>query len=163
MAKPKKRTADEDRKAEIEEKKKELIEYARSTGDVDLALVATGYKDPWEFLGKVTREDTGKSALGNGRETLGSRLSANQRRRRELELWLRTESLEPYRAYYARELELIEECQIQAIYDLLIDADYLRPEARDAQSEEKGDAQGKQEGDKAGSATRAGETNGAEG
>lgn len=141
-----KQTPEEQRVADIEAKKNQLIEYARSTGDVDLALVAIGYKDPWEFLEKAIGNDAGKAKIGDSRETLKTRLSANQKRRKELERWLRTESLEPYRDCYARELELIEECQIHAVYDLLIDIDYLneRVQKEEAEAEREREEKGQE-------------------
>lgn len=128
--------------------KYKLIELAKSEAltqneAVELALVASGDRDPYLFLDDIIKGSTiGDATLPypEGTEkkyiiTISSRIKGNKARREQLKNWIDKEPNPDYRDLYQRELDVIDEYTQRMLLDILENKAQLEEDGKKALKE----------------------------
>ena len=133
---------------DVSEYREELLKIARENSDVELALVATGYRSASRYLETITstkRTDVGwANVSGVAKYRLGTIIKANVRRRDQLESWIKREQKELdegeggnefYLELYKRELELLDIYALAALTDIITNGEALTEQAYEDEAE----------------------------
>ena len=128
--------------ATIDDYRDRLLDIARETSDVELALVATGYRSASDYLNRLTdpkKTEVGWAKVsGLSKYRLRTIIKANARRREQLYLWIRREKKELeegaggnefYLDLYQKELDLLDTYALVAIADIITNGEELLEEA----------------------------------
>ena len=135
----------------IRDYREKLLQIARDTNDVELALVATGYRSASRYLENVTdpkRTDIGAvNVSGLAKYRLRTVVKANVRRRDQLESWIKREQKELeegeggnefYLNLYQQELELLDTYALAALTDIITNGEELTEQAYEDEAERLG-------------------------
>lgn len=137
---------------DVQEYREKLLAIAREKSDVELALVATGYRQASNYLENLTDPKKTDVGLANVTTTSKTRLrtiiKANAKRRDQLNLWIRREKKELeegeggnefYLELYQQEIELLDTYALAALADIITDEEELleRAEKDEAEREER--------------------------
>ena len=122
--------------------KQQLIKVAQQIGNVDLALVACGEKDPYTFLGEYLQsEKVGNANVpGTSKQKLESIVKANKTRRNKVSKFLAAELKEAksgeglnnkYIDIYKAELALLDKYAMIALIDVINSTEQLKIDIED--------------------------------
>ena len=120
-----------------------LLKIAEDRSDVQLALVATGYRSASNYLEHLIDPKSTDIGLANVSKTSKTRLrtiiNANAKRRDQLILWVRREEKELkegkggnefYLHLYQQELDLLDTYALAALADIITDEEDLKERAK---------------------------------
>lgn len=122
---------------DVSEYREELLKIARENSDVELALVATGYRSAQTYLLDIVNPKKSNVGFANVSPSykmrIGTIVKANDKRRDQLLLWIRRETKdveegrgnEAYLELYKQELELLDTYALIALADLIRDKEAL--------------------------------------
>lgn len=132
----------------VQDYRDRLLAIARENSDVELALVATGYRQASNYLEDLTDPKKTDVGLANVTTTSKTRLrsiiKANAKRRDQLNLWIRREKKELeegeggnefYLDLYQQEIELLDTYALAALVDIISDGEELLDRAYEDEAE----------------------------